>query len=141
MNSTGMNSAEMNSARMNSATGSSMSVGTYTFRGMSDEQYRDEQYPDEQCQPGHLCRSGHMPSEVRRDEQCRVNSTWMNSTWMNSAGRVNSTASHTWVSHENPPTLGTRGYIPDTSPRGYVGLGESCIVLPKIGIAELVLKI
>ena len=41
----------------------------------------------------------------------------------------------------NPATLGTRGYIPDISPRGYVGLGESCIVLPKIGIVELVLKI
>ena len=33
-----------------------------------------------------------------------------------------------------------RGYIPDISPRGYAGLEESCIVLPKIGIAELVLK-
>ena len=37
------------------------------------------------------------------------------------------------------PTLGTRGYIPDSSPRGYVGLVESCIVLPKIGITKLVL--
>ena len=31
---------------------------------------------------------------------------------VNSVG-MNSTARHTWVSHENPPTLGTRGYIPD----------------------------
>ena len=34
---------------------------------------------------------------------------------------------------------GTRGYIPDSSPRGYVGLVESCIVSPKISIAELAL--
>ena len=38
-----------------------------------------------------------------------------------------------------PPTLGTRGYIPDSSPRGCVGLVESCIVSPKIGITELAL--
>ena len=82
---------------------------------------------------------------VRRDdipsEVCRMYSVRMNSTPGEQFHRVNSTARHTWVSQENPPTLGTRGYIPDISPRGYVGLGEACIVLPKIGIAELVLKI
>ena len=36
------------------------------------------------------------------------------------------------------PTLGTRGYIPDISPRGYGGLAESRVVLPKTCIAELV---
>ena len=34
----------------------------------------------------------------------------------------------------------TRGHIPDISPRGYVGLVESCVVSPKNGIPELVSK-
>ena len=40
----------------------------------------------------------------------------------------------------NRQLWGTRGQSPDISPRGYVGLVESCIVSPEISITELVSK-